>query len=188
MTTALDTLNSARRDQALVVLSPLVERSPWVAEAVVDQRPFSSDAGIAEALVEVILSASPSRRLAFFNVHPELSGTEAAEGRMTAESTSEQARLGLTRLPRADAERLRALNAAYRARFGHPFIIALHRVPDRATLFATFERRLEATPLEEHTTTLAEIASVIRSRCRNAFGAASDTALPLLSETQETPK
>ena len=188
MTPALDTLNKVPRDKALLALAPLVERSPWVAEAVVDARPFASDEALAEALVEVILVASPGRRLELFNAHPELSGTEAAEGRMTAESTSEQARLGLTELPVAEAERLRALNTAYRARFGHPFVIALHRVPDRAALFATFERRLTATGLEEHTTTLAEIASVIRSRCRNAFGAAPEKTPPLPSETQETQR
>jgi OHCU decarboxylase len=188
MTPALDTLNRARRDNALAALEPLVERSPWVAEAVVDQRPFVSDASLAEALVEVILAARPARRLALFSAHPELSGRDAVEGRMTAESVSEQGRLGLTCLPRDEAVRLNALNAAYRARFGHPFIIALHRVPDRATLFATFERRLKASALEEHTTTLAEIASVIRSRCRNAFGAASEPHETSLSEIQETQK
>lgn len=188
MTPALNLLNTVRRDQALAALEPLVERSPWVAEAVVDLRPFVSDAALAEALVEVILTASPAQRLALFNVHPELSGRDAAEGRMTAESTTEQARLGLTNLPRDEAERLRALNAAYRARFEHPFIIALHRVPDRQTLFATFERRLKATQLEEHTTSLAEIASVVRSRCRDAFGAKPETTATLPSETQETQK
>lgn len=188
MQPALNTLNTVRREEALIAMVPLVERSPWVVEAVVDQRPFVSDAAIAEALVEVILSASPAQRRTLFSVHPELSGTEAAQGRMTAESTSEQGRLGLDRLPRDQAVRLRVLNAAYRARFGHPFIIALHRVPDLSTLFATFEQRLEATPLEEHTTSLAEIASVIRSRCRNAFGTPSETTSPLLSATQETPQ
>ncbi|WHZ34268.1 2-oxo-4-hydroxy-4-carboxy-5-ureidoimidazoline decarboxylase [Sagittula sp. MA-2] len=175
MTPALNTLNTVRREQALAAIAPLVERSPWVAEAAVDLRPFASDEALAEALVEVILTASPEQQLALFNVHPELSGTEATEGRMTAESTSEQGRLGLIGLPGYEARRLEALNAAYRACFGHPFIIALHRVPDRATLFTIFERRLKATHLEEHTTTLAEIASVIRSRCRNAFGAADQT-------------
>ncbi|WP_353475203.1 2-oxo-4-hydroxy-4-carboxy-5-ureidoimidazoline decarboxylase [Salipiger sp. H15] len=174
MTRGLTTLNSVQREQALAALSPLVERSPWVAEAVVDLRPFASDEALAEALVEVILAAAPARRRALFNVHPELSGSEAAEGRMTAESTSEQGRLGLTALPSGEAARLAALNTAYRARFGHPFIIALHRVPDRAALYQTFEQRLRASPLEEHTTTLSEIASVIRARCRAAFGAAPE--------------
>ncbi|RYH07131.1 2-oxo-4-hydroxy-4-carboxy-5-ureidoimidazoline decarboxylase [Tropicimonas sp. IMCC6043] len=170
MNTAINALNSAQREQALLTLIPLVERSPWVAEVAVDQRPFASDGAVAEALVEVILSAPPERRLALFNVHPELAGPEVREGYITAESASEQGRLGLTDLPESEARRLRELNASYRARFGHPFIIALHRVPDRNVLFEIFEKRLKATRLEEHTTTLAEIASVIQSRCDSAFG------------------
>ncbi len=189
MTSAIHALNTAPRDQAVRTLSTLVERSPWVAEAAVAQRPFGSDEAVAEALVEVILAASATWRLALFNAHPELSGTEAAEGRLTAESTTEQGRLGLIALTGAEARHLSALNAAYRDRFGHPFIVALHRVPDRAALFEIFERRLGASPLEEHTTTLAEIASVIRSRCRDALGAAarttSHTPLPSQSEAQE---
>lgn len=188
MIPALDTLNRLRREQAIASLSPLVERSAWVAEAVVDQRPFESDEALARALVEVILSSAPSRRLAMFNAHPELSGIEAAKGSMSAESTSEQGRLGLIGLAGPEAERLRSLNAAYRRRFGHPFIIALHRVADRETLFQTFERRLAASGVEEHATTLAEIASVIRSRCRAAFGAASDTDhLPPTAEQETSP-
>lgn len=194
MTPAINSLNTVQRERAVAALSPLVERSPWVAEAAVDLRPFASDEAIAAALVEVILAASPERRFALFNVHPELAGAEAREGYMTAESITEQGRLGLTALPAHEARRLRELNASYRARFGHPFIIALHRVRDRETLFATFERRLGATPLEEHTTTLAEIASVIRSRCRDAFGAPETPAAPRrksstnLSRNQETTK
>ncbi|WP_108260385.1 2-oxo-4-hydroxy-4-carboxy-5-ureidoimidazoline decarboxylase [Mangrovicoccus ximenensis] len=106
-----------------------------------------------------------------FRAHPALAGREAAEGSMTAESTGEQGRLGLLSLSRTDAARLARLNAAYEARFGHPFILALHRIPDLGALFDTFERRLGATPLEEHASTLAEIASVIRSRTAAAFGA-----------------
>lgn len=190
MTPALDALNALPRGQAIAALAPLVERSPWVAEQVVDQRPFASDEALAEALVEVVLAASAEARRAMFNVHPELSGIEAAEGRMTPESTFEQARLGLDRLSAAEADRLTELNRLYRARFGHPFIVALHRVPDRPTLFGIFERRLQETPLEEHTSTLAEIASVIRARCRRSFGGADRSAIasvsPPATEVQES--
>lgn len=175
MNTAINTLNMAQREQAIAALTPLVERSPWVAEIAVDTRPFAAHSDIAEALVEVILKAAPERRFALFNAHPELAATLPAKGQMTAESMSEQQRLGLTDLPQTEAQSLETLNSAYRASFGHPFIIALHRVADRKTLFQTFRQRLNATRLEEHMTTLAEIASVIASRSRNVFGDAIDT-------------
>lgn len=185
MPLALHTLNTTGPDTALALLAPLVERSPWVAEETLAARPFGSDEAVAEALVETILRAGHPRRLALFRVHPELAGREAMAGDMTPESQGEQGRLGLMALGRGDAQRLRELNADYRARFGHPFIIALHRVPDLATLFHTFERRSMASPLEEHVSTLAEIASVIRARAAHAFG--TSPSQPIL-QAQETVK
>ncbi|WP_159587983.1 2-oxo-4-hydroxy-4-carboxy-5-ureidoimidazoline decarboxylase [Chelativorans xinjiangense] len=185
MTSALDILNTVPRAAALAMIEPLVERSPWVAAAIVDQRPFADDEALAGALVETITRADSGSQIALFNVHPELAGHEAAEGRMTEASTSEQGRLRLLSLSAADAARLTRMNTAYRTRFGHPFIVALHRVPDLQTLFATFERRLAATPPGEHTATLAEIASVIRSRAARAFGAGTNTPPNLAATTLE---
>lgn len=187
MTSALDTLNSASRETALALLEPLVERSPWVVELTVDQRPFADDAALAAALADTILAAGTERQRVLFAAHPELAGQEAAEGRMTDASTGEQARLGLLSLSADDAVRLRALNAAYRARFSHPFIIALHRVPDLETLLATFERRLAAPAPEEHAATLDEIASVIRSRAARAFGPGAKPPRTSLAATLEHP-
>ncbi len=180
MPLALDHLNTAPAEAALELLSPLVERSPWVAQETLSARPFASDEVVAAALVETILMAGTARRLAMFRVHPELAGREAMAGDMTPASTGEQGRLGLMSLGAKDAARLTRLNAAYRARFGHPFIIALHRVPDLAALFDIFERRTTATPLEEHVSTLAEIASVIRARAAHAFG--TSPSQPALKE------
>ena len=167
---SLDRLNRASRERALALVTPLVERSPWVGEAALDARPFDSDEALAAALVEVILGAGAARRVSLFRAHPELGGADARSGRMTPASSGEQERLGLAHLSGEEAERLARLNAAYRRRFHHPFIVALHRVPARAALFRLFETRLASSPLEEHVTALAEIASVIRTRCRVAFG------------------
>ena len=165
-------LNEAPREAALRLLEPVLERSAWVAERTIDLRPFASDQDVAKCLVETILGASYDERVAIFRAHPELAGREAVEGTMTDASTSEQGRLGLTSLNAQEAARLTAMNSAYAARFGHPFILALHRVPDLKTVFDIFERRLAASPVEEHVTTLAEIASVIGSRAALAFGPA----------------
>lgn len=184
MTCALEVLNSASRKAAIAMVAPLVELSGWVGEATVDARPFESDAALAEALVETILKAGTERRVAMFKVHPELAGREALKGSMTRASQSEQGRLGLLDLAADDLARLSRLNAAYRARFGYPFIIALHRIEDLQTLFATFEQRLSATAVEEHTATLAEIASVICARSAKAFG--PDAVFPETSTLSPT--
>jgi OHCU decarboxylase len=160
------------------MLEPIVERSAWVAEATIDQRPFSSDEDVARRLVDTILRSSFERRVSLFRAHPELAGREASEGTMTQASTSEQGRLGLNSLCPLDAERLTGLNAEYVARFGHPFILALHRVSDLPTVFDIFQRRLSASPIEEHVSALSEIASVIAARSRLAFGVSSQSQVP----------
>lgn len=179
-------LNEAPREAALQLLEPVLERSAWVAERTIDLRPFASDQDVAQRLVDTILGSSFDERVAIFRAHPELAGREAVEGTMTDASTSEQSRLGLTSLKADEAERLTVMNSAYAARFGHPFIIALHRVPDLKTVFDIFERRLAASAVEEHVSTLAEIASVIGSRAALAFGARSgESSLEPLTEAAD---
>ncbi|MEP2628227.1 MAG: 2-oxo-4-hydroxy-4-carboxy-5-ureidoimidazoline decarboxylase [Hyphomicrobiales bacterium] len=173
MSNLLETLNEASLSDALEVLEPLVERSAWVAERATRQRPFASDQDVAQTLVNVILETEFPKRVELFRAHPELAGREASTGTMTAASTSEQGRLGLLNLSAKDARRLQDLNARYAERFGHPYIVALHRVPDLEFLFETFERRLTASSVEEHVSTLAEIASVIYARCAKAFNGAT---------------
>lgn len=184
MTPSLETLNLAPDSKAMELMEPLVECSPWVARAALHARPFASHEDIAEALVKIILSSGHSRQRDLFNAHADLAGTAADGTEMSDASVTEQSGFGLMRLAREEAQRLKDLNSAYRVRFGFPFIIALHRVCDRPALFETFERRLTASPIEEHTQALAEIASVISSRCRRLFSFPSNpthatTAEPL---------
>lgn len=167
---SLSDLNAAPRENALALLGACVERSEWVADHVVDQRPFASPHDIAQRLVDTILEAGFERRLALFRAHPELAGREAMDGKMTEASTDEQGRLGLTSLAPEVSERLRAMNSRYSDKFGHPFILALHRIPDLDAVFDIFERRLAASAVEEHVSTLAEIASVISDRVSRTFG------------------
>ena len=169
-------LNAAPRSVALGMLEPILENSAWVADRTVDFRPFASADELAQRLVDTILESGFEQRVALFRAHPELAGSEAAAGSMTEASTSEQGRLGLTALREQEAARLASMNAAYAKRFGHPFIMALHRIPDLDTVFDIFERRLAASAVEEHVSTLAEIASVIGARAERAFGSASGNA------------
>lgn len=172
----LHKLNTAQRADALRMLEPIVERSGWVAQIAVDERPFASSQALARSLIEVILKSGFDKRIQLFRAHPELAGREAIEGKMTDASKDEQGRLGLTTLSKEESARLFRLNTEYAERFGHPFILALHRVPNLQAVLETFERRLQASEIEEHVSTLAEIASVIAHRADRAFAAPADAA------------
>ena len=88
-------------------------------------------------------SAPPSEdeRLGVLTAHPDLAGKLAAAKRLTAESTAEQAGAGLDALTDAERAKFTALNDAYQAKFGFPFIIAV-RDHDKAGILAAFERRV----------------------------------------------
>ena len=139
------------------------EASPWIAEAAWERRPFGSVERLHSALVGVVGEAPPADRLALIRAHPDLAGKAAIAGSLTPESTREQAAAGLDRLTPAQYERITGLTAAYRERFGFPFVVcAREHTPD--SIIASAARRLEADPDEEEQTALSEIAKIARLR------------------------
>jgi OHCU decarboxylase len=122
----------------------IFEHSPWIAEAAFDLElgPTHDTAlGVHSALTRVFRSAPEQQRLAVLNAHPDLAGKLAAAGKLTAESTSEQAGAGLDLLTDEERSTFQALNAEYVARHGFPFIIAV-RDNTKATIMAGFKRRI----------------------------------------------
>jgi len=115
-------------------------------------------------------AASRNEQLALIRAHPELAGREAVDGTLTADSSSEQGRLGINALSRDEFQRISGLNRRYRERFGFPCIIALALHQDRAAVFAAFEARLGNTPEQEIVAALEQIGHITRSRLRRMFG------------------
>ena len=123
----------------------IFEHSPWIAEAAHDLElgPTHDTArGVHQALARVFRSASAEHRLGVLTAHPDLAGKLAAAKRLTAESTAEQASVGLDALTDAERARFTALNDAYTAKFGFPFIIAV-RDNTKASIMAAFARRID---------------------------------------------
>ena len=164
----LDALNAAPEAQAAALILPFIERAPDLAIAVAAQRPFERAEDLADAIRAAILALDEAGQLALFRGHPELS--PPAPDHMTPASQSEQHRLGLTKLSPADRRRLDDLNHRYVAAFGFPFIVALHRLPDIASVYDAFETRLMADRATEMRTACREIISVSRARVMAAAG------------------
>ncbi|MCS6997234.1 MAG: 2-oxo-4-hydroxy-4-carboxy-5-ureidoimidazoline decarboxylase [Casimicrobiaceae bacterium] len=147
-------------------LGGLYEHSPWVAERAFALKPpggFGSRAQLHAALVATVQAATEDEKLALLNAHPELAGKEADSGTLTAASAAEQASAGLTAMTAADVARLRELNAAYRAKFGFPFIIAVRNHTQRA-IFGTLEARLANTRAMEINNALVQVGEIARLR------------------------
>ena len=141
-------------------MTALFEHSPWV-EARADARPSTGDRHA--DLMAVVRDATPDEQLALIRAHPELAGKAAVDGALTEASAAEQASAGLDRLTQAEFDRFHALNAAYREKFGFPFIICV-RLTDKAGILAAMERRLTNDRAREIETALDEIGKIVRLR------------------------
>ena len=146
----LQALNDAPRDQALAMVDGLYEHSPWIAEQALASRPFRSLAQFKHAMATVVRAASREQQLALVRAHPELAGKAMRDNTLTAASTHEQNKAGLTQCTDDELARIAQLNADYAARFGHPFILAV-RGPraeglSKQEILATFARRLHNHP------------------------------------------
>jgi 2-oxo-4-hydroxy-4-carboxy-5-ureidoimidazoline decarboxylase len=162
-------LNAGPRDAFVSICGGLFEHSPWVAERAWERRPFASLSDLHEKMCGAVRHASPDEQLALIRAHPDLVGRLAKEGRLTRESTAEQAAAGLTTLSAAEAEAFERYNAAYRERFGFPFVVCARENKAGAILTA-FPARLKNSREQEIATALREIDKIARLRMDDAIG------------------
>jgi 2-oxo-4-hydroxy-4-carboxy-5-ureidoimidazoline decarboxylase len=167
VTTSLDELNSAERASFLGALGGIFEHAPWVAERAFAARPFVTVSDLYDAMATAVAAAAETEQLSLIGGHPELGGKVARAGAMTAESRHEQGGLGLDRLSDAEFARFERLNAAYRQRFGFPFIICVRR-HTRDSILDSFERRLANSSDIERAAALREIGHIARLRLVDA--------------------
>lgn len=153
-------------DQArfTALLGAVFEHSPWVAETAWRARPFASVDALHAAMMAAVREAGRERQLALIRAHPELSGREASEGSLTADSTSEQGRLGFLSLSRAELDRMAALNRRYREALGFPCIVALRLHATRESVMQEMERRAANGADAEVGHALGQIGHITRGR------------------------
>ncbi|WP_380057946.1 allantoinase PuuE [Falsihalocynthiibacter sp. SS001] len=122
----------------------IFEHSAWIAEGAFELElgpSHDTAAGVHNALARVFRSASEEQRLGVLTAHPDLAGKLAAAGKLTAESTSEQAGAGLDLLTDEERSTFQNLNSQYVERHGFPFIIAV-RDYDKSSILEAFKRRI----------------------------------------------
>lgn len=160
---------SLDRDAFLARFGGVYEHSPWIAAAAFDAGlgPATDSAeGLAAAMEAVVDAAPKTAQLALLRAHPDLAGRLAVAGALTAHSAAEQAGAGLDSLSAAEYDRFHALNTAYVARFGFPFIIAVQGL-DRHRILDAFERRSAQDRASEFAEALSQVHRIAYLRlCR----------------------
>ncbi len=132
-------------DEFVAAFGGVFEHSEWIAKLAFSKgiaAEHDTAGGLHAAMSEVFRSASESEKLAVLNAHPDLAGKLAAAKRLTPESTSEQASAGLDALTDDEREKFTTLNAAYVAKHGFPFIIAVKGL-NKTDILAAFQQRID---------------------------------------------
>ena len=174
-TLTLQALNSASATEATQMLDGVYEHSPWIGAQALSQRPFRSLAHLKYSLVKVLEAAALDAQKGLIRAHPELAGKAMQSQTLTAESTNEQSKAGLTQCTPGELARIVQLNAAYQAKFGFPFILAVRGARgnglSKSVILDTFERRLQNHPLFEQQECLRQIHRIAEIRLNDKFGA-----------------
>jgi 2-oxo-4-hydroxy-4-carboxy-5-ureidoimidazoline decarboxylase len=156
-------INAMDRAAFVEKFGGIFENSSWVAEQAWARRPFADVDTMHAAMVDVAKFASAPRQLALLQAHPDLAGKEAKAGAMTASSVTEQASAGLNALSKEEMTQVSDLNAAYKAKFGFPFIIAV-RMHSKEGIFFEFSRRLRNDTATEYANDLQNVYAITRLR------------------------
>ncbi len=149
------------------------EHSPWIAEGAhsLELGPaHDTVAGVHNALARVFRTASEDKRLGVLNAHPDLAGKLAAAGRLTAESTAEQAGAGLDMLTDDERAMFTQLNADYTAKFGFPFIIAV-KDNTKESIQSAFKRRIGNDRDTEFSEACRQVERIAELRLEEKLGA-----------------
>jgi OHCU decarboxylase len=136
------------------------EHSPWVAERAWRKQPFASVDALHGEMMAVVRDASREEQLALIRAHPELAGGM----NLTADSSSEQGRLGFKTLSKNEFERMATLNRRYREKFGFPCIVALRLHASRESVMQEMERRSKNETEAEIKNALEQIGHITRGR------------------------
>ena len=148
----------------------IYEHSPWVAELAAPVAAGLEDMErLAEIMADVVDNADKEQQLALIRAHPDLADKARVAGSLTADSMAEQASAGLHECTKVEYEKFQALNDAYKAKFGFPFVMAV-RGSNCKEILQEFSARLQNDDDEEFETALAEIHKIARLRLE-AMGA-----------------
>jgi OHCU decarboxylase len=152
----------------LAAYGPVYEHSPWIAEVAFSAgltEEHDTAEGLQAAMAGAVEAAPQDRQLALLRAHPDLAGRLAIRGELTPQSAAEQAGAGLGDCSPVEFQRFTALNEAYKAKFGFPFIMAV-KGRNRAEIMAAFERRIGHDAAAEFRTALDEVHMIALLRLR----------------------
>jgi 2-oxo-4-hydroxy-4-carboxy-5-ureidoimidazoline decarboxylase len=163
---AVSELNEMSRGEFAGFLGGVFEHSPWIAQTAFAKRPFTNFEQLHRALCETVKNSGEEKQLELIRAHPDLVGKIALAGQLTKESTNEQASAGLNKLSPEEIDLFQKQNAAYKNKFGFPFVICA-RLNKKEAILKGFDLRLKNSREQEIKTALEEIFKIAELRLRD---------------------
>ena len=154
---SIEQVNALSDDEFAATFAPLFQGEHGIAVAVASQRPFDSLYELRRAFHDALFDSDDAAQL--ISSYPDI----AAKVALGQASRRDQSHAGLDRLDPLEYERFDELNDAYRAKFGHPFLICV-RENTKESILESFERRLSNTPRQEQMAALVEIGKIANLR------------------------
>lgn len=156
---SLSALNEMDGEAFVEVCGGFFESSPWIAERAWERGPFTALAELHAAMTAVVQEVAAADKIALIRAHPDLVGKMAQQGRLTTASTQEQRAAGLSDLSQQEIELFERNNAAYKERFGFPFVICA-RENKKERILEAFPRRLQNDREQEIDTAIREVSRI----------------------------
>jgi OHCU decarboxylase len=147
----------------------IFEHSAWIAERAFDLElgpAHDSAVGLTNALARAFRSAGPDERMGVLRAHPDLAGKLAAAKRLSPDSAAEQNAAALDTLTDAERAEFQRLNAAYVAKHGFPFIIAV-RDHSKDAILAAFQTRIANDTVTEFATACGQVERIAALRLKD---------------------
>lgn len=156
----IDAVNALERKEFVTRFGGVFEHSPWVAEAAVEKRPFNDRCDLHAKMIEALRKAGRGSQVSLIGAHPDLGELVA---KLTEASKREQASAGMNDIGPEQLALFHRKNAAYRERFGFPFVICA-RLNNPDTILNALDRRISNDRETEVDAALEEIAKIASLR------------------------
>jgi 2-oxo-4-hydroxy-4-carboxy-5-ureidoimidazoline decarboxylase len=155
----LDEVNAMNPEAFASAFGDIAEHSPWVASMAGEARPFPSREAMSDAFAATVKRARLDAQLALIRAHPDL----ASKAKLTDDSRREQAGAGLGALTAEEMVEFTRLNAAYKAKFGFPFIFAV-KGAEKHDILANFTKRIGNSAEDELHMAISQVCNILRFR------------------------
>jgi 2-oxo-4-hydroxy-4-carboxy-5-ureidoimidazoline decarboxylase len=157
-------LLSQSSDSIVSMLGGIYEHSSWVAEAFVQQqqqkdKEISTVTDLASNLKAIVDNASHDQKLKLLQAHPDLCEKVEKMKELTVDSQQEQGKAGLQSMEGDELAKFKSMNAAYKDKFGFPFILAV-RNASKNTVLSALEGRLPNSVDQEFVTAMQQVHKI----------------------------